>query len=110
MSSGKRLIIIDMLGKREMSVGEIAETLEIQPAAASQQLRLLKDHQLIKGRKEGQTVYYSLAMPRMMEACHILREILLENLKQQGRIAEDVNPEDLIEDVLPEGAVSHAIH
>jgi ArsR family transcriptional regulator len=104
LASPKRLVIIDMLGKREMSVGEIAEALDTPPANVSQHLRLLRDHQLVSTRKAAQTVYYRLAMPRMMEACHIIREILLENLKRRGAIAEDVNPEDLIEDLFPPAA------
>ena len=98
MSSGKRLMIIDMLSKRSMSVGEIAESLEVPPATVSQNLRLLRDRDLVVTRKEGQTVYYELAAPRMMEACHILRGILLDNLKKRGAIAVDFRVEDLIED------------
>lgn len=104
LSSPKRLMIIDMLGKREMSVGEIAESLETQPATVSQHLRLLRDKHLVTSRKDGQNVYYRLAIPRMMDACHIIREILLENLKQRGEIAEDLSPDNLIEDVAPERA------
>lgn len=98
MANPRRLMMIDMLGKREQSVGEMAETLEIAPATVSQHLRVLRDNNIVKTRKEGQTVYYSLAIPRMMEACHIIREMLLDSLKQQGAIAADLTPETLIVD------------
>lgn len=104
MSSSKRLMIIDMLSKRPMSVGEIATSLEVPPATVSQNLRLLRDRDLVLTRKEGQTVYYELAVPKMMEACHILRGILLDNLKRRGAIADDFRIEDLIVDDAPAGA------
>ena len=105
MSSAKRLMIIDMLAKRPMSVGEIAESLEVPPATVSQHLRVLRDRDLVTTRKEGQTVFYDLSAPRMMDACHILRSILLDSLKQRGAIAEDFQLEDLIEDDEPSKAV-----
>ncbi|MBU0676869.1 MAG: metalloregulator ArsR/SmtB family transcription factor [Verrucomicrobia bacterium] len=102
MSSPKRLMIIDMLSRRDMSVGEIAESLETQPATVSQHLRLLRDKHLVNTRKEGQTVYYSLALPRMMDACRLVREILIESLKKTGALADDFDVSSLIEDVRPE--------
>lgn len=101
LASPKRLIIVDMLGKREMNVGEIAESLETNPANVSQHLRQLRDKNLVLTRKEGQTVYYRLASARITDACHLFREVLLENLKKRGAIAEDVNPDNLIEDDTP---------
>ena len=102
MSSAKRLMIIDLLDRRPMSVGEIAESLELLSATVSQHLRVLRDRDLVRTRKEGQTVYYELAAPRMMDACHILRGVLLDKLKERGAIAEDFQLEDLIEDDRPD--------
>jgi len=101
MSSPKRLIIIDMLGKRPMNVGEIAQSLGTQPATVSQHLRLLRDKNFVIARKEGQTVYYSLAQPRMMDVCHMVREAMIENFKSGSKLAGDVDIENLIEDIAP---------
>lgn len=98
LSNPKRLMIIDMLGIREMSVGEIAETLGVAPATASQHLRLLKDSHLVSSRKEAQTVYYKLAVPRMMDACLVVRSIIIESMQQRGELAEDLTPDNLIQD------------
>ena len=45
---------------REMCVCDLAEVLEITESAVSQHLRRLKDRNLVKSRREGQTIYYSL--------------------------------------------------
>jgi ArsR family transcriptional regulator len=92
-------MILDMLGKRDMSVGEMAESLGVPPATVSQHLRLLRDKNLVITRKDGQTVFYSLALPRMTEACHLLREILLDSMKKRGQLARDLDVDNLIEDV-----------
>lgn len=104
MSSAKRLMIIDMLSRRPMSVGEMATSLAVPASTVSQNLRLLRDRDLVRTRKDGQSVFYELSSPKMMEACHILRRILLENLKNRGAIAADFRLEDLIEDEAPGGA------
>jgi ArsR family transcriptional regulator len=94
----KRLMMVDMLGRREMNVGEIAEVLAMRPAAVSQQLRILRDRQLVATRKEGQTIYYRLAIPELSKACRIIHTVLLGEMRRRGLIASDVNPDNLIED------------
>jgi len=42
-------------------VGDIAELLSISPSAISHQLRVLKANKLVKFRREGKTMLYSLA-------------------------------------------------
>lgn len=55
-----RLYILRLLLKEEMNVGEIADALEMTQSAVSHQLRVLRQNALVKYRKEGKTVYYSL--------------------------------------------------
>ena len=53
--------ILYVLFEAEMCVGDIAELLNASPSAVSHQLRVLKANKLVKFRREGKTVYYSLA-------------------------------------------------
>ncbi len=99
----KRLMMVDMLGRRELNVGEIAAVLGMRPAAVSQQLRVLRDRQLVATRKEGQTIFYRLAMPELSKACHIIHTVLLGEMRRRGLIASDITPENLIEDTPPAG-------
>lgn len=55
-----RIRIIYSISKQEMCVCEIAEFLGMTQSAISHQLRVLKSARLVKYRKEGKTVYYSL--------------------------------------------------
>ena len=44
----------------EMCVCDLAEVLELTDSAVSQHLRKLKDKNIVKARRKGQTIYYSL--------------------------------------------------
>ncbi len=56
-----RVKILYALSQSELCVGDIAELLCMTQSAISHQLRVLKQSKLVKGRREGKTVLYSLA-------------------------------------------------
>ena len=56
-----RVRILSLLLQRESCVTDIAETLELSQSAVSHQLRILKQMHLIKFRREGKNLWYSLA-------------------------------------------------
>jgi ArsR family transcriptional regulator len=55
-----RINILWALSEKESAVHELAESLEITMSAVSHQLSVLKRSRLVKSRKEGKNVYYSL--------------------------------------------------
>lgn len=60
MGDPTRLKILWVLSISEESVGKIAEKINMDPSATSHQLRLLKSYRLVKSRKSGKEVFYSL--------------------------------------------------
>ena len=84
----KRLIIIRALGDKEITVGEFVDLLELPIANISQHLKALRDQDIVTTRKEGQKVYYSLADQRLVDACDMIREIIVELNKKKGRIID----------------------
>lgn len=56
-----RIKILYILLKSEMCVCDISETLSVSQSAVSHQLRMLKQMKLVKNRRDGKTVYYSLS-------------------------------------------------
>ena len=56
-----RIKILYVLFESEMCVCDIAQLLNMTQSAISHQLKLLKQFRLVKSRREGKTVYYSLA-------------------------------------------------
>ena len=56
-----RVRILWALSLHEMCVCELASSLEMNQSAVSHQLRLLKNARLVRARREGRSIYYSLA-------------------------------------------------
>ncbi|WP_353349652.1 metalloregulator ArsR/SmtB family transcription factor [Aquicoccus sp. SU-CL01552] len=56
-----RLMILCHLGTGEKSVGELEGLLGIRQAAVSQMLARLREEGLVSTRRDGKTIYYSLA-------------------------------------------------
>lgn len=56
-----RIKILYVLSQEEMCVCDIAQILGVSQSAVSHQLRILKQMQLVKFRREGKTVFYSLS-------------------------------------------------
>ena len=55
-----RVHILALLARQELCVTEIAQTVDVSQSAISHQLRILKQSRLVKFRREGKTIFYSL--------------------------------------------------
>ncbi|MEK7310137.1 MAG: metalloregulator ArsR/SmtB family transcription factor [Planctomycetota bacterium] len=89
-TSPKRLEILDGLRNGECSVGALVKKLRVSQANLSQHLTILREKGVVETRRDGTTIYYSLANPRIIKAFDIIREMLLEKLTNQGKTAKDI--------------------
>ena len=88
MSNTKRLMIMDFLSRKcEARVGDIAEEIEATISSTSQHLRLMRDNDVVLSRKDGNTVFYRLKHPKIMDGCHAVREVLMDELKSRSKVA-----------------------
>jgi len=62
-----RLRILKLLNVREICVCEVMIALDLTQPTASHHLKILENVGLVKSRKEGKWVYYSIANPKIME-------------------------------------------
>jgi DNA-binding transcriptional ArsR family regulator len=85
LSDPKRLRIIQLLRGGEKTVGELTAILGIMQSNTSQHLAVLRKIGVITPRREGNTVYYRLAHPRIAEACDLVHEVIATQLKN-GRL------------------------
>ena len=60
MGDGTRMSLLWALQQHEMCVGDLAVLLDMTKSAVSHQLKTLKTAKLIKSRKDGKNVFYSL--------------------------------------------------
>lgn len=61
LANEQRLMILCNLSGTELSVGELNERLPLSQSALSQHLAVLRDADIVRTRRDGQTVHYSLA-------------------------------------------------
>ncbi|HEY3274802.1 MAG TPA: metalloregulator ArsR/SmtB family transcription factor [Methanocella sp.] len=60
LGDATRLRILDALSAGEMRVQDIADSLGMTQSAISHQLHTLKDHRVVKARRDGRWIYYSI--------------------------------------------------
>lgn len=90
MGSETRLKIVCLIADGEKSVGEISEKIGMNASAISHQLKELKTHKLVSGRKCGQTVYYKLCDHHVLNILEAAVEhIRGENCEDDGRDSEE---------------------
>ena len=60
LATPSRVRLLYVLARAELSVGELAATAGLTPAATSQQLRILRQLRLVATRRAGQSILYRL--------------------------------------------------
>nr|WP_244615007.1 metalloregulator ArsR/SmtB family transcription factor [Pukyongiella litopenaei] len=70
-----RLMILCYLYDGERSVGELEALLGLRQAAVSQLLARLRDADLVRTRREGKTIFYSLADPAVAQVIDLLHAL-----------------------------------
>ncbi len=73
-----RIKILFVLFDQELMVSEICEAVGMGQSAISHQLRLLKQHKLVRARREGKAMYYSLADDHVKTIIGMAKEHLEE--------------------------------
>ncbi len=87
-SHPKRLELINILRDGEMNATDLCSRLGLSPANISQHLSMMRERRIVVSRKEGNTVFYHLADPRLIQVFDMLREILFEQIKRDAVLIE----------------------
>jgi ArsR family transcriptional regulator len=86
-SNPKRLEIIDSLrGRAELSASQLLGKIVVSKANLSQHMAVLVQKGVVKSRREGTNVFYSLSDHRITKACDIMREVLLSKIRNDAMI------------------------
>lgn len=85
LSHPVRLYILDLLANGEMSSSQLLEILEIPKANLSQHLTVLKNAGILKTHKAGPFQMLTLAIPKIKDACQLVRGILSDRLTDEQK-------------------------
>ena len=86
LANPKRLEIIYALKEGELSAGELVKRLNIPKANVSQHLAILRQRRVVVSRRDGVNIYYNIANPKIVQACALMREMLMEQIKEDNRL------------------------
>ncbi len=87
MANAQRLRALTILLNGEMSVGPLAERLQISQSALSQHLAKLRASNLVQTRRDAQTVFYSVKSPNVAAVLTMLESLFAEDSKMPLRLA-----------------------
>ena len=90
MANPTRLKIMNLLRAGEKSVEELKRRLGLPKANLSQHLSILRQRGIVSTRRAGLNIYYKVTNPKMIKACDILREVLLEQLQEGEKLVRGI--------------------
>lgn len=88
-----RLQILDLITTGEKNSTELLEALQLPKANISQHISVLREAGLVKTRRAGLYQFLSLSLPRIKDACAIVREVLHEKVSQEEKRHADLRKE-----------------
>jgi len=88
MANSHRLMILCRLGDTEMSVGELREGTALSQSSLSQHLGVLRQEGLVRTRREGQSIFYSIVDPAAIRVITTLAAIYCPEMLAE---AQDAN-------------------
>lgn len=90
LNDPKRLMVIWALSAGAHSVNELSTMLEYPPSNVSQHLAVLRARGLVDTDRRGNSVYYTLRHPRIIEAIDSLRGVLRDEIsRRNGALSAD---------------------
>ncbi len=75
LGNGKRLAMMQLLRERELSVGRLAELVDLSQSAVSQHLGKLRKMGLVETRRERQTVFYTCSSGSILDLLEAIDRI-----------------------------------
>jgi ArsR family transcriptional regulator len=90
LANAKRLEILNALRDKDMTVSELVERVGALKANISQHLAVMRQKGILATRRDGVNIYYRIANPKVIQACDIMREVLLEQLKKSEKLIKGI--------------------
>jgi len=88
LANPKRLEIINHLRDGEKTVTEIMEVMQVSQSNLSQHLGTMRQKGIVLARRDGLNIHYRLSNPKIIKACDLMRQVLLENLENGAVLVE----------------------
>lgn len=91
LADTNRILILYVLSEHGCSVGEIADKLCLPQPSVSRHLKILRERGIVLAERAGQSVIYTLADHRVIDAINLLRSVIADQLETQSTLAQRVH-------------------
>ncbi|HUH96357.1 MAG TPA: metalloregulator ArsR/SmtB family transcription factor [Anaerolineales bacterium] len=88
MGSPLRMRILDLLRHGSLKVNEIASATNQPQATISRNLKIMRNADIVATHREGSSVLYYIANPKLMSVCDLMRQVLVEQANELSRLIE----------------------
>jgi len=92
ISDPNRILIIYNLAESAKCVNDLASSLDLSQPSVSRHLKIMRDCGIVRALRDGQSVIYSLADRRIIEALDILRKVLADSINDQAALVQQATP------------------
>lgn len=101
-----RIRVLELLRGGERSVSELIPDVGLESSHLSQQLGVLRRANIISGRKDGSSVYYSVVDRRIFDLLETAKLILTGSLTERQGLLAELDRLDFVEESKPRRAKS----
>ncbi|MBX3065985.1 MAG: winged helix-turn-helix transcriptional regulator [Anaerolineae bacterium] len=84
----KRLHLLYTLAEAPATVNELAQRLATPQPTISRHLAILRQSGILSAERNGTTIRYSIAEPRIIDVLDLMRQMLRDLIKRQGEALE----------------------
>jgi DNA-binding transcriptional ArsR family regulator len=95
LADPNRIMILYTLAENARNVTELAAALGMAQPTVSRHLKVLRERGLVIAERQAQSVLYSLADRRVIQALDLLRAVLADSLHSRAELARSVRNETL---------------
>lgn len=101
LSHPARIRILELLRDGERPVSELIPEVGIEPSHLSQQLAILRRANLVRSRKDGSSVIYSVTEPRLFQLLEVAKSIITSSLTETRELLEELEGMDFVDQAPP---------
>jgi ArsR family transcriptional regulator len=93
LADTNRILMLYTLSEHSYNVSELSEILGLPQPTTSRHLKILRERGLVIAERDAQSVYYTLADQRVIQALDLLRAVLKDKLEAQAQLVQSHSEE-----------------
>lgn len=91
LADPNRILILYTLNERSYNVNELAGTLGLPQPTVSRHLKILRERNMVIAERDGQSVSYSVADQKIIQALDLLRTVMTTSLESKASLVRNFN-------------------